>query len=54
MSTALVEPLLRMPCTQRCSVERGMPYSTLEGLRVKTWVLNPVWGVLPSCVSGCD
>ena len=25
----LVDPLLRIPCTQRCSVERGMPYSSL-------------------------
>lgn len=29
MSAAFVEPLLRIPCTQRCSVERGMPYSAL-------------------------
>ena len=29
LSAAFVEPLLRMPCTQRCSVERGMPYSAL-------------------------
>lgn len=24
-----VDLLLRIPCTQRCSVERGMPYSSL-------------------------
>lgn len=29
LSAAFVEPLLRIPCTQRCSVERGMPYSAL-------------------------
>ncbi len=29
MSAAFVEPLLRIPCTQRRSVERGMPYSAL-------------------------
>lgn len=29
LSAAFVEPLLRIPCTQRRSVERGMPYSAL-------------------------
>lgn len=29
LSAAFVEPLLRIPCTQRCSVERGMPHSAL-------------------------
>lgn len=29
LPAAFVEPLLRIPCTQRRSVERGMPYSAL-------------------------
>ena len=29
LSAAFVEPLLRIPCTQRRSVERRMPYSAL-------------------------